>query len=225
MASSSSRLGIALLSVMVGFGAWGENTSTTTPLKGLRSSPYLLMDNTDYQEHPLGSPMLSAGEGFNFDSHLYGLYGGLDPDIDDFYLYLFPDGRFVVKDDCHCATPSFVLASGSWQRHAGVLSFRVERKAKTACAADSLREMGVKYGDLSKVDVFVTTRAGRLNKLLLVPEQVLMQAAMDRLFVRQEGFSDWKQEQAKLMRQFGSAPKGRDCGTSMPNEDAAKTKP
>jgi len=219
------------MSRLCSFGLWlalaaGAGSAAVPDLPpGTAASPYLLDDLGDMAQHPLGTPLLSATADFDYDSQLYGVYGGLE-EYDEYYLYLFPGGKLAIKDDCRCATPSYVLATGSWTRHAGVLSLTLERKAPgTDCSRDALAGLERRFGSLARVDVMATARNGKTERLVLVPEDTLMQAAMDRLFVRQEGFKDWKQEQAKLMRQFGSAPKGCDCGAAVPKKDAAKTKP
>jgi len=211
-----------LLALAVGAGSVVAATPSLLP--GTATSPYLLEDLGDMAQHPLGTPLLSATADFDYASLLYGTYGGLD-EYDEYYLYLFPDGKFVIKDDCHCATPSYVLAVGSWIRKVAVLSLTLERKAAgTDCSRDALAGLDRRFGSLAKVDVMVTVKNGKTDRLVLVPEDTLMQAAMDRLFVRQEGFKDWKEEQAKLMRQFGSVPKGCNCDTPESKKDAAKTK-
>ncbi|HET7174708.1 MAG TPA: hypothetical protein VFK21_01760 [Gammaproteobacteria bacterium] len=168
-----------------------------------KSTPYSLEVLGNYGDPPQGDlyfsePLLAPTEGFDYGAKLYGLYDGLGEGDDEFHLYVFPDGEFFLKDDCHCSTPAYVLAEGSWERHDNLIEFQIKTKSVSDCAHGAFDMFNGIYGSLARMDVFVTNTKGQAAGTVLVPEQTLMKAAMDRDFNQTHSFKDWKKELAEL---------------------------
>lgn len=137
-------------------------------------------------------PLRVFEKDFKHDSYIYGLYGQRLAGTGGTSIEIFPNGKFAVTEWCDICGLPVTLYFGTWHEQDGIVTFDVEQQ-KPGREADLWRNSYAReYGKFGRFNFFVTAKGLAIGDSILVPEDTMMAAPIDRYFVRKRPYADWE---------------------------------